>query len=297
MQKTTFPFEIILGDDGSVDGTGDICQQYAKLHPDKIRLFIRDRNLSQFSYNGFVIRFNGIWNRMASRGKYIAWCDGDDFWTDPLKLQKQVDFLEKNPDYGLVHTNSDFYINNHKITYKSIRDINEVSNGYVYDKLLKSNFILTLTVCYRKDLLDSPANFDLIINNNFVADYPMWLEISRKAKFHYLPESTSVYRVLEHSISHSAILEKKLQYERSSYQTKIFYLEKYPTQNLNEDTLRQLHYRKMLSISFNCKNIETAKTYISKIRINSLKDFLKYIIVKVPFIFNFYSKFRKLPEY
>ena len=102
MQKTNFPYEIILGEDGSVDGTQEICKEYAEKYPDKIRLFIRDRKLSQYiGKNGKVTRFNGIWNRMSSRGKYIAWCEGDDYWIEPLKLQRQVDFLESHQDYSM----------------------------------------------------------------------------------------------------------------------------------------------------------------------------------------------------
>ena len=105
MQKTDFPYEIILGEDGSSDGTQEICKEYAVRYPDKIRLFIRDRRISQFvRKDGTVSRFNGIWNRMSARGKYIAWCEGDDYWTDPLKLQKQVNILESDKNIGFVYS-------------------------------------------------------------------------------------------------------------------------------------------------------------------------------------------------
>lgn len=104
MQQTSFPFEIIIGEDESTDGTREICLDYANRYPDKIRLFLRDRKTSQlFDGNGkYICRFNGKWNRESARGRYIALCEGDDYWTDPLKLQKQVDFLEENPAYILT---------------------------------------------------------------------------------------------------------------------------------------------------------------------------------------------------
>jgi len=104
LQKTTFPFEIIIGEDDSTDGTKDICIKYAKNHPDMIRLFLRDRSLSQLydNHGRFIKRLNGTFNIMASRGKYQAFCEGDDYWTDPTKLQKQVTYLENNPDYALT---------------------------------------------------------------------------------------------------------------------------------------------------------------------------------------------------
>lgn len=101
MQRTDMPFEIIVGEDESVDGTREICLEYAKKHPDKIRLFLRSRMRSTFVEYGVTKFFNGIWNCFSARGKYVAFCEGDDYWTDPLKLQKQVDFLESRPDVSL----------------------------------------------------------------------------------------------------------------------------------------------------------------------------------------------------
>jgi len=97
MQETDFPFELIIGEDGSTDGTREICIEYADRYPDKIRLFLRDRNLTQYyTSDGRVIRFNGHFARAAARGKYIALCEGDDYWIDKTKLQKQVEFLVQN---------------------------------------------------------------------------------------------------------------------------------------------------------------------------------------------------------
>ncbi len=93
MQKTTFPFELIIGEDFSTDGTRDVVMEYAKKHPELIRVITADRNVGQ--------KANRIRCLMACRAKYVAICDGDDYWTDPLKLQKQVDFLETNPGYSL----------------------------------------------------------------------------------------------------------------------------------------------------------------------------------------------------
>lgn len=107
MQKTDFSIEIILGEDDSGDKTRDICIEYAKKYPNKIRLFLRDRKLTQLKdqHGNLIRRLNGIFNRMSARGKYIALCEGDDYWTDPLKLQKQVDILERYPKYKLCSHN------------------------------------------------------------------------------------------------------------------------------------------------------------------------------------------------
>jgi glycosyltransferase involved in cell wall biosynthesis len=96
MQKTNFPFEILLGEDQSTDGTREICIEYAQKYPDKIRLFLHHRENS-IKINGRQTGlFNFLYNFFSSRGKYIAICEGDDYWTDPFKLQKQVDEMETN---------------------------------------------------------------------------------------------------------------------------------------------------------------------------------------------------------
>lgn len=102
MQETEYPFEIILGDDESTDGTRDICIEYAKKYPSRIRLFLHKRqnnikvmgkptHLFQFYYNGFHLR-----------GEYVAGCSGDDYWTDKNKIQKQVEYLRAHPDVSAV---------------------------------------------------------------------------------------------------------------------------------------------------------------------------------------------------
>lgn len=101
MQETDFSFEILLGEDQSSDGTREICIEYAKKHPDKIRLFLHHRE-NNMMLNSFPDgKFNFLYNLGSIRGKYIALCEGDDFWTDKMKLQKQVDFLNGHPEYSM----------------------------------------------------------------------------------------------------------------------------------------------------------------------------------------------------
>jgi glycosyltransferase involved in cell wall biosynthesis len=97
MQQTTFDFEILVNDDASTDGTARIIADYAKRYPTLIRPFYHQTN--QYSQgNPAVPRLFG-----EGRGRYIAFCEGDDYWTDPRKLQIQVDFLESHPDYVLTY--------------------------------------------------------------------------------------------------------------------------------------------------------------------------------------------------
>ena len=106
MQEADFSFEMIIGEDGSTDGTREICIEYAERYPERIRLFLRDRRLSQYPEGSRILHFNGGWTLRAARGKYIAFCEGDDYWTDPSKLKRQVDFLETHTDYSMVAHNT-----------------------------------------------------------------------------------------------------------------------------------------------------------------------------------------------
>jgi glycosyltransferase involved in cell wall biosynthesis len=102
-QQTTFDFEILLGEDCSNDKTRQICISYAEKYPEKIRLFLH-RPENKISVNGALTgNFNFFYNFFSARGRYIAVCEGDDFWGDPLKLQKQFDFMENYPSYSICY--------------------------------------------------------------------------------------------------------------------------------------------------------------------------------------------------
>ncbi len=96
MQETDFPFEIVIDDDFSTDGTADVIRKYVDKFPSIVKANLRVENVG--------LRKNFVENMQRAKGKYIALCDGDDYWTDPLKIQKQVDFLEKNDAYVLTYT-------------------------------------------------------------------------------------------------------------------------------------------------------------------------------------------------
>ncbi len=162
MQQTTFPYEIILGEDESSDGTRDICKAYAKKHPDKIRLFLRSRKDVIYINGNATGRYNFIENLKACSGKYIALCEGDDYWTDPLKLQKQVDFLEGNLEFGICFHN----VVESNIFTKSRNVIPGVKTDQiftVYDYVL-NNKTATCSILFRADVLKEgiPSWFALL---------------------------------------------------------------------------------------------------------------------------------------
>lgn len=98
MQETTFSLEILIHDDASTDGTDEIIREYTSKYPDRIFPLFETENKYSRGYRG---KMDITFNYSRARGKYIATCEGDDYWTDPKKLQKQVTFLESNPDYSV----------------------------------------------------------------------------------------------------------------------------------------------------------------------------------------------------
>lgn len=187
-QKTNFHFEVIIGEDESTDGTREICKQYAEQYPDHIRLFLRERKDVIYINKKPTGRFNFIETMKAARGKYIALCEGDDFWCYKRKLFKQIRFLEKNIDYGAIAHNIIKRRNgwNYPSRYRYNFDINTKD-------LLKSNMIPTCSVVYRKSML--PSFDERIYADIPMADWPTHVFVSLKGKIKRLWNYWSVYRI------------------------------------------------------------------------------------------------------
>lgn len=153
MQQVNFPIEFIIAEDCSTDGTLAICKEYAEKHPDIIKIITSENNVGALQNEVRAIN--------AAKGKYLAFCEGDDYWTDPLKLQKQVDFLEAHPDYSVCFTRYKIYYEKNNTTkpgyaeflFKPNQDIDYVE----LDLETSINVWCTqyLTLVCRKDAYDN----------------------------------------------------------------------------------------------------------------------------------------------
>jgi glycosyltransferase involved in cell wall biosynthesis len=145
-QETSFPFEIVIGEDESSDGTREICIEYAHRHPDRIRLYLRSRALSNIESHGRTARLNGTWTRRAARGKYVALCEGDDYWTAVDKLEKQAQFLERHPECSMCFHNALLVFEDGsespRLSYRS----EDMRPFYAVTDLLRENFIQTASI-------------------------------------------------------------------------------------------------------------------------------------------------------
>lgn len=191
MQETSFDFEILLGEDNSTDNTRQICIEYAKKHPSKIKLFLHDRSNVIYIDNTPTGRYNFIYNLNQAKGIYIALCEGDDYWTDHLKLQKQVDFLEQNKDYSIcfheVSTKNEL---NQKIEKDNITNQNTPQTTTILD-LAQENYIHTPSVVFRNTLKQFPPNFE----KSPVGDYFLQLLNARSGKIYKIKDNMAVYRI------------------------------------------------------------------------------------------------------
>ena len=149
MQKTNFPIEILIHDDASTDGTQDIIREYEAKYPDIIKPIYQKEN--QYS-KGISISLTYNWSR--AKGKYVAICEGDDYWTDPYKLQKQVDFLESHPDYVMCSHRFNQYIQDKNLLEEE-KDLTFQGSDYDLKNLIGGKWLTqTLTVMYRRSALD-----------------------------------------------------------------------------------------------------------------------------------------------
>ena len=163
-QKTNFDFEILLGEDHSKDGTREICEDYAQRFPEKIRLFLHHRE-NQIKIMGEpTSNFNAFYNFFSAKGKFIAFCEGDDFWTDPLKLQKQVDFLKFNPEFVFTYHRLDSVDENDQ-AITGLEDFTQPELDISSEDLLKGVYHpLLLSICFKNILDGIPREMTQVLN-------------------------------------------------------------------------------------------------------------------------------------
>lgn len=211
MQKTDFAFEILIHEDASTDNTAEVIREYEKNFPHIIKPIYQREN--QYSKGVDVDHFNAV----RAKGKYIALCEGDDYWTDPFKLQKQVDYLEANPNCSLcVHAASRFSDRSKEVVSKvrpsrknKIFTAEEVISGG--GGLFPSN-----SMVYRHKFTDTyPESYTAA----GIGDYPLAIHLADNGDIYYMDEVMSVYRVdvngswtekMESDINNAALQNKEL---------------------------------------------------------------------------------------
>lgn len=190
MQKTAFNYKLIIGEDCSTDGTNEIVKQYANSYPDRITAFLNEKNL------GIKKNADQVFN--ACTAKYIAMLEGDDYWTDPYKLQKQVDFLEANPDFSMVFHNA-LAMESIKLTGKNFLPHLDKSVFDTEDTLYPfRSFAPTASILFRNNLL---TQFPDWFSSCAFGDRMIFTMLSKHGKIKYLNFAGAVRRIQPGSIS------------------------------------------------------------------------------------------------
>lgn len=222
-QRGPFRLELLIGEDCSTDETRRVVEELSAAFPEVIRAFISEKNLGMHE--------NGRRLEAAARGKYVAYCEGDDYWHDPDKLARQVAFLEENPDYVMVH--SDFRLLDTRSgrlipSFLGPQSGSDDANAYA-EIIAGTRIVLTLTVCLRKSALEVALREPECYDNRFLmGDTQRWLEVSRLGKVRYFPAAMATQRALAESATRSRNAARVLRFAKSAWHVLEHYIAKYP---------------------------------------------------------------------
>lgn len=212
-QKLKVPFEILIGDDGSIDNTRAICEAFKAQYPDlPITLYPKEPNV------GLVANYKRL--IAVAKGTYVACCAGDDYWNDEYKIQKQLDCLLQDETIGMVYTN----FSTLTVTTQVLQDFNaQPLHSPQLEHLLLANPIGALTTCYKTRLIKECIAAGILDRGFLMEDYPTWLYIAENHKIHFLADNTAVWRKNEESASNSKDIIKTLLYKLSIVNVQVFF--------------------------------------------------------------------------
>jgi glycosyltransferase involved in cell wall biosynthesis len=279
MQKTNFSFKLVIGEDCSTDSTRTICENYAAKYGDRIKLLpALEKNI------GLI---NNYMRTIAEcNGKYIAICDGDDYWIDDYKLQKQVDFLEQNPDYSIVYTALQRLFPNGEIKEYNYHLNKRVLN---FDDLIFDNFMHSVTVVFKNVLNEKNRLPQWILKFPF-GDWQTYLwTIKDGGKIHFLKDVTASYRMdiglsSVYMKKNSAFLKRLISLLEEVYQDEHFYNKKEiiaksifnKKRNLMTSLNREKSYFKGLLLFFVLLLKTDGKIKLSKLYLYSIYKSIQY---------------------
>lgn len=267
MQKCDEPFEILIGDDCSTDGTGKIADEYQSQYPEIIRIIRPDRN------GGASL--NMVRLMQASKGDYLMVCDGDDYWLRDDMMQMYVDAFAAHPEVGMICAKAKKYIQEKEaydgtLGYAGAEDIMTM--------LRDSKDVAAPTIAFRRDLmLQCISENQWYIDNNYFYDSIMAYWFAYNSKIKFIDEEMAAYRVLANSACHADDMTKTAEYERRYFAVKWHFILTHPD-ICNQETfdMLMLEYdartREIADMSAN--KVRKSKTYrIGRSIVNSMRKF------------------------
>ena len=215
-QQAPFGVELVLGEDCSTDATAAICREYAEKYPGRVRLVGGAENV------GWRANYRRTFE--ACRGRYVAYCDGDDWWEDPEKLRRQVDLMESDPACGMCCTAAvDFYqTTGERRPYPPERYTD-------FDRLLLRTTVANCTTLARRDLI---ARYYAEVRPDehpewLTDDWPMWLWFAACSRIRFIDRPTAVHRRLPVSVSHDTEYRRRIAFRDSLMGISLWFDEHY----------------------------------------------------------------------
>jgi glycosyltransferase involved in cell wall biosynthesis len=275
-QHVDFGYEIIIGEDCSTDNTRQICLDYQKKYPSKIKVITSEYNV------GLMDNFYRTVS--SAKGKYFAVCGGDDFWHDPKKLMKQVKTMEKKPECGMVHSDENVLyddtgelLENYNIKTKRYYDNNLINT---LDLLFSGRYkIVASSALYKTSLFRKHFNLNELKNNNvIIEDMPLFIHIAAHSRIYYLSESLVTRRVVNGSITRQGF-DNSIKLWESVYSCYLLLYEKYKNNIVDDDidirTIHALANRLMFRTAFKANHKVLARNFYRNIMILAGKKYLK----------------------
>jgi glycosyltransferase involved in cell wall biosynthesis len=218
MQQVSFPYEICLGEDGSTDGTREICLEYVRRYPDKIRIFLRDRANPARARYYVPYMHNVVGTLTACSARYISLLEGDDYWIDPEKMRKQVDFMDTHPDCMLCCAGYRFVSETGETMFSDNTGTTTDCKAISLPSLLWYNEVGACTSLFRREaVVAAVAHFKLLA----FGDWMLWIICALNGKVFQLPGVFSCYRV--HPGGIWSLKHKEWQTEQSIRVLKVLY--------------------------------------------------------------------------
>lgn len=187
-QDTSFNYDICVGEDCSTDNSRSILIEYQRKYPGIFKILLHDVNVGAVQNQNALLR--------TCRGEYIAVCEGDDYWTDPLKLQKQVNFLQENTDCNLVYHRVMLYNEDTKVFSKEVLNLEEqLQKRDLRRFTLEGNFMHTPSVVFRNNI-----DYQSPLLKEVIGDYVLWYLNGEKGLFGYIPDYMAVYRISQSGV-------------------------------------------------------------------------------------------------
>ena len=191
MQKTNFDFEVIIGDDASTDNNASIIEKYVHKYPSLIKAFLHPKNLGPVEPRELGGKNNVGFLFSKCEGEYIALCEGDDYWTNPNKIQRQVDFLDNNLSYSLCHHQLEVLYED-SFPKHSFNADNQQDTSTIKDLLTDNSWFLgTASTVFRNVFKTGMPDWWW---KSASGDLGIFIEVARHGKIKYFPETMGIYR-------------------------------------------------------------------------------------------------------